>query len=198
MKLLLSDQDNIHLLFFKSRIIPVISGIILLFGSCQSNDIEKINTVTTQINVPSQSVTNAEIIYSELALTKVIIKSPEINRYLTIEEPYSEFPKGMYVQFFDSTQKPNSFIRSNYAIYNEKTKIWVAEHDVVAVNSEGDTLNTEYLVWDQNTEKITSDRFVRIVNKDGIIHGKGFEANQDMTGWKINQTSGTIKVSNEK
>jgi len=197
MKLLQLDHDrNKYTLGYNFRIIPVLSGIILLFSSCESNNIEKINTITTQISVPTQSVTNAEIIYSEKAKTSVIIKSPEINRYLTIEEPYSEFPKGMHVQFFDSTQKSTAFIQSNYAIYNETTKIWIAEHDVVAVNN-GDTLNTEYLVWNQITKKITSDRFVRITNKDGIIHGNSFEANQDMTDWKIKQTSGTINVDNE-
>ena len=42
-----------------------------------------------------------------------------------------------------------------------------------------------------------SDRYVRITNKDGIMHGKGFEADQDLSNWKIKQTSGVIEVDNE-
>ncbi|OFX84964.1 MAG: LPS export ABC transporter periplasmic protein LptC [Bacteroidetes bacterium GWF2_33_16] len=199
MKLQPLDQGNIKpQLRILNIIIPVFAGIIIFFSSCEQNTIEKINTITANLNVPSQSLINSEIIYSESAKIVVVIKSPEINRYLTIENPYSEFPKGIFVQFFDSTQTPTSYIKSNYANFDEKTKIWIAEHDVEAVNSEGDTLNTEYLIWNQTTKRITSDRYVRITNEEGIIQGKGFEANQDMTNWKIKQTTGTILVSDEK
>jgi LPS export ABC transporter protein LptC len=155
--------------------------------------------LTKHLDAPSIAIENTEIIYSEDAIIKIKITSPEINRYLEIEEPYSEFPKGLHVQFFDSTQTPTSSIRANYAIFNEKENLWTAENNVVAVNEEeGDTLNTEYLVWDMNKKKIYSDRFVRVVNKDGIIHGTGFESNQDFSNWKIKKTSGTINIENEK
>ena len=199
MKLQLLEHGNLFgTKKFLHIIIPVFTGIIIFFSSCEQNTIEKINTITSKIDFPSQSLINSEIVYSESAKIVVVIKSAEINRYLTIEDPYSEFPKGIYVQFFDSTQTATSYIRSDYANLDEKTKVWIAEHNVEAVNNEGDTLNTEYLIWDQNTKKISSDRYVRIINKDGIIHGKGFEANQDMTNWRIKQPTGDIFVDNEK
>ncbi len=185
--------------YVKRIIIPVITGIIILFASCEHGNIEKINAITSELDAPTMSVTNTEIIYSKNALIQVKILSKEINRYLNKEEPYTEFPKGLYVEFYDSLQKPSSFIKANYCIYDETKRLWTAENDVVSVNAEeGDTLNTEYLVWNEETGKIYSDRYVRITNKDGVIHGKGFEANQDMSNWKIKQTSGTISLKNEK
>ncbi|MFO7827368.1 MAG: LPS export ABC transporter periplasmic protein LptC [Bacteroidales bacterium] len=178
-------------------IIPVFAGIIILFNSCEKSDIEKVNTLTKHIDAPTMAVINTEIIYTEDAAIQIKITAPEINRYLEIEEPYSEFPKGLNVQFYDSTQTPTSFIRANYAIYDEEKQIWTAEHDVVAINEEGDTLNTEYLIWNMDTKKVYSDRFVRIVNEDGIIHGTGFESNQDLSNWKIKKTSGTINIQDE-
>lgn len=199
MKQQLLDQDNYkNILSLHNIIIPVFTGIIIFFSSCQQNSIEKINTITSKSIFPSQSLINSDIVYSESAKTVVIIKSPEINRYLTTDKPYSEFPKGIYVQFFDSTQKATSYIRSDYAHFEETTKIWTAEHNVEAVNVEGDTLNTEYLIWNQITKNITSDRYVRIINKDGILHGKGFEANQDMTNWRIKHPTGTLLIEDEK
>ncbi len=183
---------NLH-----KMIIPVFAGIIILFNSCEKSDIEKVNTLTKHIDAPTMAVINTEIIYTEDAAIQIKITAPEINRYLEIEEPYSEFPKGLNVQFYDSTQTPTSFIRANYAIYDEEKQIWTAEHDVVAINEEGDTLNTEYLIWNMDTKKVYSDRFVRIVNEDGIIHGTGFESNQDLSNWKIKKTSGTINIQDE-
>lgn len=189
---------TLHYKQYKKIIIPVITGIIIFFSSCEKSNIEKINTLTSELNAPNISATNSVIIYSENAEIKVKVRSQEINRYLNIEEPYSEFPKGMHVDFYDSLQNPTSFIRANYAIYDEHKKLWTAENDVVAVSDEGDTLNTDFLIWNQNTKKIYSDQYVKITNKEGIFHGKGFEANQDFSGWKIKQTSGIISVDNEK
>lgn len=173
-------------------------GIIMFFASCERSNIEKINEITSELNAPSLSIENTEIIYSENALIKTKVISKEINRYLNIEEPYTEFPQGLFVEFYDTLQNPTSYIKANYAIYQETTQIWTAENDVESVNSEGDTLNTEYLIWNQETGKVYSDRYVRITNNDGVIHGKGFEANQDLSNWQIKQTSGTISVEDEK
>ena len=199
MKKQLLEQDNkLRTLSLKTIIIPVIAGIIMVFSSCESNDIEKINTITHELDAPNISIINTEVIYTEHAKIKAILRSKEINQYLNIEEPYTEFPKGIFVEFYDSIQKPTSFIRANYCIYDETEKLWTAENDVVAVSEEGDTLNTEFLIWDQQKEKIYSDQYVRITNKEGVIHGKGFEANQDFTNWTIKGSSGTFNVQNEK
>ncbi|MEA2106610.1 MAG: LPS export ABC transporter periplasmic protein LptC [Bacteroidota bacterium] len=195
----LEQQNNFLNNILHKIIIPALAGIIILCNACEKEDIEKINKLTKHLDAPSLAVENTEIIYSEDAIIKIKITSPEINRYLEIEEPYSKFPKGLHVQFFDSTQTPTSSIRANYAIFDEKENLWTAENNVVAINEEeGDTLNTEYLVWDMNKKKIYSDRFVRVVNKDGIIHGTGFESNQDFSNWKIKKTSGTINIEDEK
>lgn len=199
MKKLQLEHDNfLSKLYLKSIIIPVFTGIIMLFVSCEHSSIEKVNAVTSELNAPSVSVSNTEIIYSKNALIEARVQSKQINRYIDIEEPYTKFPEGLYVEFYDSLQKVSSFIKANYCIYNETEKLWTAENDVVSVSDEGDTLNTEFLIWDEQKGKIYSDRYVRITNKDGIIHGKGFEADQDLTNWKIKQTSGTISVENEK
>jgi len=199
MKLQQLDPDNKSNSFcFRSIIIPAFAGIIMLFTSCVRNDIEKINEITSEIDAPTMAVSNTEIIFSKNGLVEVRLISKQINRYMDLEEPYTEFPEGLYVEFYDSTQTVTSFIKANYCIYDETEELWTAENDVVSVSEEGDTLNTEYLVWDQNKRKIYSDRYVRITNEDGILHGKGFEANQDLSDWRIKNTSGIINVENEE
>jgi len=199
MKLLQLDHDNIKAKYtYRKIIIPVLAGIIIFFVSCERNTIEKINEVTQELDIPEISITNTEIIITKNALIEVKVISPLINRYTDLEEPYTEFPKGLYVEFYDSTQKVTSYIKANYCIYDETEELWTAENDVVSVSEQGDTLNTEYLIWDQKKQKVYSDQYVRITNQDGIIHGKGFEADQDLSNWSIKKTSGTISVENEK
>ncbi|HRW62930.1 MAG TPA: LPS export ABC transporter periplasmic protein LptC [Bacteroidales bacterium] len=195
---LLEHAKNTSKFYLKNIIIPACAGMIMFFSSCEQNSIEKINALINDINAPDISVTNTEIIYSEGAIIKVKIISPEINRYLLVEEPYTEFPKGLHVEFYDSLQRATSYIKANYCIFNENEKLWTAENNVVAVGEKGDTLNTEYLIWDQNKKIVYTDRYVRITNKDGIMHGKGFEAKQDLSTYKILNPRGTISVENEE
>lgn len=198
MRKLLSEQDNIsNKKNLKSIIIPALVGIIMLFASCKRNNIEKINAITSELNAPSLAVTNTEIIFSKNALIEVKIISKQINQYMDIEEPYTEFPEGLFVEFYDSTQTVTSSIKANYCIYDQTNQLWTAENDVVSVSDEGDTLNTEFLIWDEKRGKVYSDTYVRITNSDGIIHGKGFEANQDLSDIRIKNTTGVISVENE-
>ncbi len=199
MKELPLEHDNCYKTkHYKNIIVPVIAGIIMFFSSCESNNIEKINQITAEIDAPTMAVSNTEIIFSKNGLIEVRLLSEQINRYMDLEEPYTEFPKGLYVEFYDSTNHITSYIKANYCIYDQKEELWTAENDVVSVSEEGDTLNTEFLIWDQRKKKIYSDQYVRITNEDGIIHGKGFEANQDLSDWRIKNSSGTINVQNEK
>ena len=68
----------------------------------------------------------------------------------------------------------------------------------VAVNTEGDILETELLFWSEPRESVWSDRFVRITGKDQIIMGTGFESDPRLTKWKIKNVSATIYIDNEQ
>ena len=199
MRKLLLEQDNIsNKLFLKSIIIPTLVGIVMLFISCDGSNIEKIKEITSEIDSPTQAVTNTEIIVSKNALIEVKIVSKQINRYVDIEEPYMEFPLGLHVEFYDSAQIVTSSIKANYCIYDITKELWTAENDVVAIGEKGDTLNTEFLIWDQKTDEIYSNTYVRLTNSDGIIHGTGFKTNQSFDPIEITNTSGEISVENEK
>jgi lipopolysaccharide export system protein LptC len=198
MKKQLSDQDkHISKQSFLNIIIPVFTGIIMFFSSCENSDIEKIKAITSELHAPTMAVSNTEIIYSENGLIKRKLISPQINQYLNIEKPYTEFPEGLHVEFYDSTENVSSYIKAKYCINDETEQLWTAQNNVVVVSAKGDTLNTEFLIWNQKTKKIYSDQYVRISNKSGVVHGKGFEADEDLTNWKIKQTSGTISIDKE-
>ncbi|MGM0530073.1 MAG: LPS export ABC transporter periplasmic protein LptC [Bacteroidota bacterium] len=194
LELLIKNIYNLHKI--KNTIIPLIFGIIVFFSACEE-DIEKVKLMRQEDIFPDQSMTNAAIKHTTNGRLKVKVTSPEINRYSSVEEPHTIFPHGLNVRFYDSTQTVESRITANYAIYHENDDRWEAKNNVVTINSEGDTLNTEYLIWDQNKEIIHTDRYVRITTKDGIIQGKGFEANQNFTNWSIKKTTGTIEVEDE-
>ena len=126
-------------------IIPLLGGMIIFLSACD-NDIEKVKLITQESNFPDQSMTDAKILHTTNGKLEVKVISPEINRYTTVKEPHTIFPKGLEVEFYDSTLTVESKISANYAIYHEPDELWEAKNDVVAINEQGDTLNTEYLI----------------------------------------------------
>jgi len=81
---------------------------------------------------------------------------------------------------------------------HEKEAIWEAKGNVVARNTHMETLNTEFLIWDEKKEKIYSEHDVQITTKDEIIYGRGFEADQNFDKWKITKVSGVINLDDNE
>jgi len=178
---------------------PMILAGLMGLNSCK-NDIETINALTSELNLPDQSGFNIEITYTDSGKLQGKIFAPEINKYSRKEEPYTEFPKGLKVVFYDSLERPRSSIQAKYAIYSEKKQLWEARNQVIAENpGQGKKLETEQMFWDQKAERIYSDKFTRLTNSDGIFYGEGgFESRQDLTKWKLKGSSGTVNVKNEE
>ena len=58
------------------------------------------------------------------------------------------------------------------------------------MNVNGEILNTEQLFWDENTRKIYTKEFVKITTKREILTGTGMVADDDFTGWEIENITG--------
>jgi LPS export ABC transporter protein LptC len=192
-KAIKSRQD----LIFKHSLIPVMAGLLFLFA-CE-NDIEKIKTITSSQRLPELTGQNYEIIHSDSGKVKLRLLAPEIVRYTDVEKPYIEFPQGLTAYFYDDSLRVESVIEAKHAIYYEEEGLWEAKNNVEARNLlNGNQLNTEHLFWDQQKKLIYSHTYSRIVNEDGTFYGEdGFEANQDLTKWKLKGSKGTVKVRNE-
>lgn len=173
----------------------LVAGGCLLLLSCK-NDIETINALTSDLNLPDQTGYDVEVTYTDSGKLQGRLKAPEVNVYQQKEEPYSEFPQGIDVVFYDELGNPKAFIRAKYAIRYDNENLWEARHEVVAENpSEGKKLETEQLFWDERKEIIYSDKFSKITNPDGVFMGEnGFEAKQDISWWKLKGSSGTVNV----
>lgn len=171
---------------------------LLIFSivSCE-NDMEKVKLVTAKTKAPSETATNIDILYSDSAKVKVKVFAKKMDHYIT-DDPYIEMPEGIKVEFYDDTFHVTSHLTANYAIKYEKKNIMEARGNVIVVNEKGEQLNTEYLIWEENTGKIHSPDFVKITTTDEIIYGNGFESNQNFTKYKIFDIKGTISLNKQK
>ena len=68
---------------------------------------------------------------------------------------------------------------------------------VAIKNQKGDKFNTEVLYWNEATQKVYSDKFIRIEQTDRIITGHGFDSNQQMTLYTIRNIEGIFYVDED-
>jgi LPS export ABC transporter protein LptC len=168
------------------------------FLSC-SNDIETVKALTEEQNYPDQSGYNIETTYTDSGRLQGRLTAPEVQKYSRKEEPYTEFPKGLKVTFYDSIGRPYAYIQARYAIFYESRQLWEARREVIAENPlKGEKLETEQMFWNQKDRLIYSDKFTRLTNADGDFVGEGgFEAEQDLSRWKLKGSSGTVNVRDD-
>lgn len=141
-----------------------------------------------------ESAQDVEMIYSDSARILALLKGPVVNRYGGTE-PYIVLPEGIKVYFYDSLMKVKTFLRAGYAIKYERSELMEARNDVVVINSIGEKLNTEHLIWDQNRRVIYTNVFVKITRKDEILLGDGMEADENFDQWVIKKPKGSFFIN---
>lgn len=182
------------------KAIPKYTGVFLTLMiacamfSCE-NEISKIKTITSTEVLPSITADDYEMLFSDSAVIQFKMQTPLFIRHDIEKDPYTEFPKGVKIEKYDRKMKIVSSITAEYAKNFDSDERWEAKTNVIATNLNGDTLKTEYLVWDTHRQKIYSDQFVKFIRKDKIITGIGFESNQDFTEYKIKNIKGILYVN---
>ena len=113
------------------------------------------------------------------------------------DSAFMEFPKTLHVDFFNDSTQVESILDAHYAKYfvNER-KIFLRDSVVVINKLNGDTLRAPELWWNQNTQEFTTDKPVRVYQRDKTIFGKfGLKARQDFSAYDFYGTSGQVQVS---
>jgi len=168
-------------------------GIGLVVAACHSESNNVLNI--PQYEGPTQEVYDVVHYYSDSAVVKLKIDAPV---QLDFEDGDSEFPKGIFIEFYDKKGEVTNTLRANYCKYDHEEKVYKATGDVVMkALKTNEQLNTEELFWNPDKEIVYTEKFVRIETEDNIIKGNGLESNQDFTEWTIKNSVGTIALDNQ-
>lgn len=165
--------------------------------SCQNNRNE-VMAFGKKDKRASQTGKGITMLYTDSTLLRVKLEAPEMEIYdRDVEEKTTVMPKGVFVVFYNDEGKESTTLKADYGIRYEASKRMEVKYNVEVVNENGEKLNTEHLIWDEQTKKIRTDAFVKITTAREIIMGKGLEANQDFTQYQITEITGTLRVDEQ-
>ena len=170
---------------------------VLFLASCNHKAEEIKQLAETESKMGVEQATNIEIMYADSAVLKAKIKAPLMERFANDANPYMEMKKGLKADFYDKDHNIESTLKANYGISYEVTKIIHLKKDVHIINSKGEELSSEELFWDQNKQKIYTEKYVTIKRMNAIIYGDGFESNENFTKYRILRPKGRVNIKKE-
>ncbi|MDH4057165.1 MAG: LPS export ABC transporter periplasmic protein LptC [Cyclobacteriaceae bacterium] len=162
--------------------------VVLILQGCGKNEINQ----PLEYNGPQSEAEKVELHYSEDQVVKVLLQADLVHEFQSGDR---EFPKGIYIEFFDEQGVLSSKLRANHAYYTSKENLWKATGKVEVVNIEkNEQLNTEELFWQPAKQDIYTESFVTIRMQTEVIYGEGLEAKQDMSSYTIKKPQGEFAL----
>jgi len=181
-------------------IIPAAFLISCLFVLSCENDLKDVNDLLAKQTGVEEAKTVTSYMSQE-GKVKAKLRSPYMLRYQSenADSTYVEFPRTLHVDFYDDSTKVESTVDAMYARYREyENKVFLRDSVVVINIRKGDTLRTNELWWDQNTEEFFTDKNVRIYQKDKTIFGHGLRAKQDFSNYDIFNITGIVLTKGDE
>lgn len=193
------EQRN-SCLFNNNMSITIVLGAIvmlLLFSSCGGRKKVLGAAIKDRDSLPIMATYGVTTLISDSGVTRYRINTDEWLVYDKKYPSYWAFEKGLYLEQFDSLLNVNASIKADTAYFYDKEQLWKLIGHVDIKNLKGERFNTELLYWNQATQKVYSDKFIRIEQPDRIISGHGFDSNQQMTVYVIHNIEGIFYVDEE-
>lgn len=138
---------------------------------------------------------SSTILYSDSAVVRIKIEAPKQYEF---ENGDKEFPKSIFIEFYEPDGSLSSTLAANKAFYIKETNLYHAVGDVEVIGYlEPQKLNSEELYWNPESEEIYTDKFVKIETEDQISTGTGLTAKQDFSTYRILNPQGTIYMEDD-
>lgn len=171
---------------------------LLSFSSCDGKSKAMGDAITERDSLPVMNTLGVTTLISDSGVTRYRVNTEEWLMFDRKKPSYWAFEKGVYVEQFDSIFNIEASIKADTAYYYDKERLWKLIGNVDIQNRKGERFNTELLYWNEATQKVYSDKFIRIEQPDRIITGHGFDSNQQMTVYVIRNIEGIFYVEDDQ
>lgn len=163
-----------------------------VFVSCSREVKEEVEIGFNPDSTYTMKAVDVVTLVSDSGVTRYKVQTREWYMFGEASEPYWYFPKKLHLEKFDSLFRVEASVDADTAYFYERRKLWKLIGNVRVRSLQGEQFETSVLYWDQNSETIYSDRFIRITKGDFVNTGQGFESNQALTQYRIFNSAAEI------
>lgn len=137
--------------------------------------------------------------YSERGMVQHVLVAASVTREASSEaasesEDYVTVDGGFTLYLGGDENHHSSKLTAHRGTLDEANLRLVAEDDVVLRNAAGDRLETEYLVWSEDSDRVYTHHAVAVYTEDGVLFGRGLESDGRFERYQILQPTGELNV----
>ena len=179
----------------RTYIFIALAALLVLQTGCSNHETSTKTEIVADSTRPDSEMRGATIDMLEGERVKTRIRA---DRILKFESKDSTMGYVVHADFFDSLGNVTSRLEGDSALIREMTNHFHVYGRVVVVSEDGSTLETDYLHWNPEIQKIQTDAFVKVTRKGDVVTGWGLETDQRLKRIKIlRQVSGTIQNTDD-
>lgn len=180
-----------------TKSIAVLMSIAMLF-SC-NNDMRNLQQLSIQKKFPQGEAFDFKLVYTDSTKVVAVVTS-KLNKDFTNQHmPYSEFPEGVKVEFYDQARHKN-IVEANYGIIYPSSDMVELRDNVVLTTYDGKKLKTSQLFWDQKEDWIFTDREFSFTDetKGTVTNGIGMDFDKKFSTVKAHKTTGILAIEDNE
>ena len=180
-----------------TKSIAVLMSMAMLF-SC-NNDMRNLQQLSIQKKFPQGEAFDFKLVYTDSTKVVAVVTS-KLNKDFTNQHmPYSEFPEGVKVEFYDQARHKN-IVEANYGIIYPSSDMVELRDNVVLTTYDGKKLKTSQLFWDQKEDWIFTDREFSFTDetKGTVTNGIGMDFDKKFSTVKAHKTTGILAIEDNE
>ncbi len=166
--------------------------LILLFGilfySCENKFVPPKTSLNSE-DIPEQESWNSSVAFSDSGKVKAILRAGHIMAFN--KKGYTLIDSGARVDFYRDKVIVSTLTSKRGKIVEPSKNIEIYD-SVVVVNNEGSILKTQKLFWDNQTQKVSTEEYVKIKTPKEEVEGIGFISDQNLKNYTIFKVTGTF------
>ena len=159
------------------------------------NDLDRVAAIDVAADAPDRTTTHAEYFYSDSGKVRNRLRAGVINEYLTEGHEHTAMSDGVELTFYDAAGAAGSLLTARRGTILSKQHRMEVDEQVVFTNVRGEKLETEQLIWSQDSSRVWTSRPVKITRAQDIIYGQGLDANQDFTRYTVRNITGSLALN---
>ena len=168
---------------------------LVVLVSC-TNDPKLVQEFVIDKQQPIEQIKGAELLHTENGKVKIRVVASRIERFQDVE-PSLIFSDHLEVYFYNDSSQLQSTLMADYASIDEVKKIMLAQNNVILISTDDKKLETDELIWDENKNKIYTDKKVKITTGKEVIYGEGFTSTPDFKKYSITKINGTFDFATQ-
>ncbi len=171
-----------------------IVGLLLVLAvyTMQCHFAEEVDEIDYAEYENTERLRDVEVTFWDSSHLRLIVRGPLLVRHL--DRRIDVFDSGVVAEFYNTWGEKTGEARASRAERSLIHHTIVLDGDVLLYNTQGDSLYTSQLIWDERRKKIHTRRFVRLARPDRVIYGYGFESKEDFSEGEIQAIEGVWPV----